>query len=291
MENNNLKGKNTIIDKYNEYNKYEHNYINNEMLLETLPTININKEDLYTKYKEIGSGDEAFVFNYNNKKAVKIFKDYPKWMTDEVIKRKYIKVFIYSRFNDKSFCFPEGLVKVDNKNSGYYMKYVNTDKNLNHLIDLRELRNFKKIEEYLIKSSEAIERIHDEGFIIGDIRPSNILIDKRSNVKFVDTDSYAYKNFDFDIRPVRANTLKNIYGVDNDKDNDIFVFTLLALKYLTGKQISTIKPDMEYVLKLLDCLNLTNEVKEILESILSDSANKPQPSHALKLIKPESITI
>ena len=266
--------------------------LNNELLLETLPTININKKDLHEKYKEIGSGDEAFVFNYNNKYAIKIFKDYPKWMTSDVLKRKYIKIFIYSRFKDKSFCFPEGLVKVDNKNSGYFMKYIKDAKDLNYLWDLRELRNFKKILEYLIKVSESLERIHDEGFIIGDIKFSNILINKRNNIKFIDTDSYAYKDFDFDIRPVRANTFKNTYGYsENDIDNDIFVFTLLALRYLTGKRISTIKPDMEYVFKLLECLNLDSETKELLKSILSDSINKPHPTHALKLINPDNITI
>ena len=259
--------------------------VDNNMFLELLPNIEVNNYDLNIQ-SLIGIGDESFVYNHNDTYALKIFKD-ANYINDNVLKNKFAKIFILSRYSDKSFCFPIGIVKINGINSGYYMDYIDSDKTFNYLNELKDLRDIIK---YLINASEAIKRIHKKGFIIGDIKQNNILLTKDNKIKFVDTDNYSFNGFDFDIRPVRANTMKRLYNKDFDPiDNDIFVYSLLALRYITNKYISQITPDMSFINELIKSLNINSEAKDILESIFSDSKNKPYIDQALRLINPNEI--
>ncbi len=167
------------------------------------------------------------------------------------------------------------------------MDLVNPDTECKDFSKLDRLKDMKKVLEYLIMADKAIERIHKKGIIIGDIKDENILIDKSGNIKFVDTDNYKYLDYDYDLLPSRSKWLKYLYNKDiTDIDNEKFVYTILALDSLV-KGISVKRNrNVNFLNKLIDYLDVSNEVKDGFRILLSDAPNKPYVSKVLKKIEP-----
>lgn len=145
----------------------------------------------------------------------------------------------------------------------------------------------QRILNYILKADAAIQRIHAKGVRIGDIKENNILIDLNDNPVFIDTDNYAFQNFNFDLAPFRARCLEERYGRPASlKDNDIFLFSLMSLKLLTNtSEFSCLHSD-EQLTQLINGLDVSSEVKEGLKLIFSDSQNKPYIGPILRKINP-----
>ena len=258
-------------------------YVKDSIYHTSLPIIVIDDNKRFGKYPQIGYGEEGSIHKYNNKKAIKVFEFFE---DREKLTRKFEKIEELAKIKDKSFCFPIGLVGyMDLKKEGYYMDFVNPMDECKDFNDLDKLKDMKKVLEYLLIADKAIERIHKKGIIIGDIKDDNIMIDKVGEVKFVDTDNYAYYDYAFDLVPVRSKWLEHTFGKEmSGKDNDIFVFTMMALQYfIKGTNIRMNKSD-EYFKKLIKHLNVSTEVKDGLRIILSDAPNKPYVGKVLKKI-------
>lgn len=168
------------------------------------------------------------------------------------------------------------------------MDLVNPNPSCYDFSRLDSLKDMKKVLEYIIIADKAIERIHKKGITLGDIRDDHILIDKDNTIKFVDTDNYAYLDYDYDLIPGRSNWFKHTYNKDvSKKDSDIFVYTLVALQHLiTGSIVKVHKSD-EYFKKIIDNLDVNLEVKDGLRLILSDASNKPYFNKVLKKVNSE----
>ena len=54
--------------------------------------------------------------------------------------------------------------------------------------------------DLLIQVDPAIQRAHNIGLALGDIKPNNILNAENGTPIFIDTDNYAYKHLSFDIK-------------------------------------------------------------------------------------------
>ena len=258
-------------------------YIKDSIYNTGLPLIVIDDNKRFSKYPQIGYGEEGSVHKYDRKKAIKVFEFFE---DREKLKQKFEKIEELARIKDKSFCFPIGLVGYLNlKKEGYYMDLVNPMHKCNDFSELANLKDMKKILEYILMADKAIERIHKRGIIIGDLKADNIMIDKCGEVKFIDTDNYAYGDYNFDIVPCRSKWFYQTFNKEcSGRDNDIFVYAMMALQYFVkGTNISKNKRD-EYFKELIALLNVSPEVKDGLRIILSDAPNKPYVGKVLKKI-------
>lgn len=252
----------------------------NECLCDTkISTIEVCKYELGTKYPEIGNGDESTVYNYNDKYAIKIFSLFRTldYFYGEALKRKFQKIERMSSLKDEAFCFPLGLVGFETKlKEGCYTNLVKCHQELKSFKGLLSLYDKNKVLEYILKADSAMKRIHTKDVIIGDIKNSNILIDINNNIKFIDTDNYVYQDFGFDLYPDRANLLTEKYGKCSSlKDNDIFVFSIMALNILTENEFFVLSKTIDDLNTIIKNLNVDKKTKEGLSIIFSDSENKP----------------
>lgn len=252
----------------------------------SLPTLLIKKDNLYNKYPQIGFGDEGSVHRYKEFLALKIFVFIKAKYYKE---NKFKKIEEIAKIKDPSFCFPLGLVGFENElKEGYFMDLVITGDGLRTFDDLKGLKDIKKLIEYLLKGDTAIERIHKKGIIIGDIKGDNIIIDENGNPRFVDTDNYAYGDFDFDVFPDRRKRFKKIFGKDcSDADSDKFIYAMLCLTRLAPGIFFNISTTPKYLKVLVELLNVDPESRDILEAILSDAEDKPYIGPVLRKINPE----
>lgn len=255
-----------------------------------IPTIKVCKYELGTSYLEIGSGDEGSVYNYNDKYAIKIFSLFRAldYFYGEALKRKFQKIEQMSSLKDEAFCFPLGLVGFETEiKEGCYTNLVKRHQELESFKALLSLHDKNKVLEYILKADSAMKRIHTKDIIIGDVKMDNILIDVNNNIKFIDTDNYAYQDFGFDLHPARADALINKYGKCSSlKDNDIFVFSMMALNILTEDEFYGLSKTADDLKVLIKELNVDKETKEGLNIIFSDSEDKPYFSEVFRKIEP-----
>ena len=245
----------------------------------------IDEDKLFKKYPQIGFGEEGSIYKYNDKKAIKIYEYFG---FREKLPFKFEKLEELGRIKDKSFCFPQGLVGyLDLKKEGYLMELVEPMEKCKDFSELKFLKDTKKMLEYLILADSAIARIHRKGVILGDIKDDNIMINKSGEVKFVDTDNYRYQEYDYDLLPSRSSWGYQIYGKKmNDRDNDILVFTIMALQHFMDGILLKHQKKPEFFKDLIELLDVSKEIKDGLSIIFSDAPNKPYMGKILKKINP-----
>lgn len=261
-------------------------YKKDDLFNTSLPTLIIEKEKRYKEYVQKGYGDEGSVFQYDEKIAFKTFE----FISDEYkLIGKFEKIEFLGKITDPSACFPKGLVGYeDRKKEGYYYELVNYLKNCKDFDYLQFLKSKRKVIEYIVKADEAIQRFHKLGFILGDIKGENIMIDCDENVKFVDTDNWMYKEYGFDINPSRASWLNNTFNKDFSLvDNDRFVFAMLAIQLFVNVSIISLPCSDNYLKKLIEFMDVSQEIKDGLRLIFSDAQEKPYVGPILKKINPE----
>ena len=236
----------------------------------------ISKEDLTKKYPIIGHGDEGIVFNYQDKYAIKIFKDTYYNANTGRAKLRLMKLKEMMKVEVNGCNIPLGFVSFDGNNiNGIYSKIVkhNTLVDFN---DLKKLKNKKERARYLIIGDEILQRLHKKGFIVGDIKPDNIMIDGNDNVVFIDCDNYKYQKYLFDTIPTRAGFYYRLYG-DNLAygDNDKLIYAIMALNILTDNEEFNLQQNHEGLRKALEKLQLSNDVETELKRIISKDLDKP----------------
>lgn len=142
--------------------------------------------------------------------------------------------------------------------------------------------------EYIIHADEAIQRFHKMGFILGDIKNDNIMIDYNGNVKFVDTDNWMYNGYGFDVYPCRADWLTNTFNKEFSLiDNDRYVFGMMAIQYFIDGSVIRVHCSDEYYKNMIEFMDVSQEVKDGLRLIFSDANEKPYIGPILKKINPE----
>lgn len=251
----------------------------------TLPILTVEKK-CYKEDFQIGVGDEASVYKYNDQFAFKIFDLNS---NEETLLKKFEKIELLGKLRDPNACFPVGLVvNEDGKKEGYYYELVNfleNFKDFNHLLFLKDTR---KIMDYLIKADEAIQRFHKMGITLGDIKGDNIMIDCDGNVKFIDTDNWMYNGYGFDIEPCRIHWLNTIFnGKFSLIDNDKFIFAMMAIQYFIEEVIISLYRSDICFKNLIEFMDVSCEVKDGLRLIFSDAKEKPYIGPILKKIDPE----
>lgn len=252
-------------------------------------TLIINKSDLGIIYPKIGQGDESVVYNYKNRYALKIFQLFYETENWEKLNAKCEKVASMTNLKDKDFCFPLGMIKeFDSNIKGCFMDYIDCKDNGRDFHYLYKLNNMKDIINYLYKMDDAIRRIHRKDVRLGDIKEDNILITKDNEIKFIDTDNYAYEDYDFDVAAWRVRFIREKYGnYLSYQDTDILLTSMMALKYILKDPYCCCESSPEYFHQKINELNITKEGKNALLWIFSDSCERPYISEILPEIKLE----
>ena len=252
-----------------------------------LQDIIISKEDLTKKYELIDWGSEGEIYKYDENHA---FKVYPGLISKKIRRNKFNKIELLTKLNDDSFTFPLGLIYNENGGKeGYLMKYINTPYKQKNFDDLRFYYQYDKLLDYIIKASDALERVHQYGITIGDLRGENILIDENNNPVFIDTDNYAYQNYYYNLICYNSYYLRRAFRKSYSQvENDKYLFAMLCMQLFTpGIVIENNQTDrfFEEMIKLLD---IPIEYKEELRQIFSDASNKPYIGPVLKRINPKT---
>ena len=261
-------------------------YIKDDLYNTALPTLIIEEEKRYKEYPQIGFGDEASIHKYNEQIA---FKTFDFIQDKEKLPKKFEKIELLGQLSDVAACFPIGLVGYeDKKKEGYYYNLVNPLKNYKDFDYLQFLKDTRQLLGYIIQADEAIQRFHKMGIILGDIKGDNIMLDCNGNVRFVDTDNWMFNDYGFDVYPGRADWLSDNFNKKFSLiDNDRFVFAMMAIQYFIKGDIIRLHHSDVYFKKLIEFMDVSQEVKDGLRLIFSDANEKPYIGPILKKINPE----
>lgn len=261
-------------------------YVKDDLYNTHLPILIIEKIKKYKEYPQIGFGDEASVHKYNNQIA---FKTFDFIQDKDKLPRKFEKIELLGQLHDPAACFPIGLVGYeDKKKEGYYCDLVNPLKKYKDFEYLQYLKDMRQLLGYIIQADEAIQRFHKIGLILGDIKSNNIMIDSNGNVKFCDTDNWMFNGYGFDVNPDRVNWLNETFNKKFSLiDNDRFVFAMMAIQYFVDGSVISIHKSDEYFKKMIELMDVSQEVKDGLRLIFSDAIEKPYVGPILKKINPE----
>jgi serine/threonine protein kinase len=155
--------------------------------------------------KEIASGGEGIVWQTNrNGYVAKIYQKLPNF---ELVQKLEMMVASpprepNSHLNHISFAWPKSLLKDANGNCvGFLMPAI---ANAKQLLDVYnpQRRKQQKLEvdwRFLhttaLNIASIIQAIHAEGYVLGGMKPQNILVNNRALPSIIDTDSFQVRHF------------------------------------------------------------------------------------------------
>lgn len=254
-----------------------------------VPTLIVSKYDLGEIYPAIGYGSEGSVYNYNDEYALKTFSLFRamEYFYKERVDLKFKKVEEMTKLNDKSICFPKGILGYRDQfmEGAYYplIKYIPGRK------DFDDLQNFDDVDEkidMLIKGDNLLIRAHQLGLVIGDVKEDNIMITEDGNPILVDVDNCAFGDYGFDLFPDRASLYETLYGHEGKyTDNDIMLYTLMVLRIIFSEKNFCFGESRENLEKLVNNLDVSGEIKKYITLLLSDAKDKPYVGPLLQMIK------
>ena len=220
-----------------------------------MKTIYLSNEDLQDLKKYILPKSvnhiESNLYFYNKEKLLKLFKSTD---TSFIMNKLYIinrLFYIKEHINIDKLILPEDLVKVNNMEFGYTMKYINNiDGNTylkNNKISIEDKINFLKGVYYIINEIDNNPQLKSINFHLGDIHESNFIYNKIDNVvNAVDVDSIYFdgvntpnskyllfndKLWDF----YKKYPMDNEYRHIPNKNTSIISFIYMLLNFITGE--------------------------------------------------------
>lgn len=242
-------------------------------------------------YQMLGCGDEGDVYKYDDETSFKIYRD--ECLTNE----KAEKIRILTEEQENNFIFPNGYAFVENIDTretllrGETFQTVHKNEIHRDMDELGEILDLKTKIDICLKASKALERIHKKGYIIGDVKGQNILIDKFNEPQYIDTSNYMFKDYNFDLLPsYLMDKFKSIFNCEiGFLDIDKFLFGILTIEILLENvDLLNVKdPGMFFI--IIDNLNIDNHSKNLLKYIFSDSFDKPYITDVLESINQETI--
>lgn len=144
-----------------------------------------------TRCKEIAAGGEGKIFEHpsSKKKVVKLYHQLrPVSFADHLA--------LLSRLGPE-FVKPGEVLYINSKVAGFEMDYVNFNNYwlFNNLFN-KGFCNANGVDEdfktrVLLQLRTALESVHKQGIIIGDLNQYNLFVSKKGEILFVDVDSYA----------------------------------------------------------------------------------------------------
>jgi DNA-binding helix-hairpin-helix protein with protein kinase domain len=126
---------------------------------------------------------------------------------------------------------------------GYVMAYRPDAVKLSLLLSdgLREKNSYNKLLAVALNLALALRWIHSQGQVIGDLKPANILVDKKAIVTFIDTDSFHITGGDGRLFPCRAGTPeflppelqgRSFTATSFSQETDVWALAIIVFKLL-----------------------------------------------------------
>lgn len=252
----------------------------------TLPTIEIKKRDLKRKYEFISSGSEGYVYSYDSQHVVKMFREFE---CDLNRRLKFEKVELLAELDDEQATFPKGLVGYESGfKEGYFMRrVVPYNEKRSSIYEIKWRFSSQDIKSILMDGDLALQRLHGKGFIHGDIRTENVLLNSEKRAVFIDTDNGLYKGYDYDIPSYVANSFSATYGVRiNPLDNDKYAYALMVMQIIIKETYFESHMSPEFYEEIIKRLNVSEAVKKELSYIFSPKKDKPYIGPILEEIDP-----
>ncbi|MBO4488103.1 MAG: hypothetical protein J5741_00405 [Bacteroidales bacterium] len=189
----------------------------------------------------IGSGGEAQVFKYRKNYAAKIFRKF-----DEEREAK-LKILLEKQL-DKAFCLPKRLLyDKEGHIVGYLMPFIKGNTLGESIFQPMEFKHLfprwtrVELTQLALICLKAIDNLHQNGILIGDLNASNIIVKSPTDVSFIDVDSYQIDKYMCKVGTRSAFTSPRLQGMDFQKvprlfEDDYFATTtLLFMIFLLGK--------------------------------------------------------
>lgn len=196
--------------------------------------------------QEVGSGHEAICYLASNIIVAKIFK--PKTLAKLQAKHKKVQHLINLQNQNKSLCFPKHNLYNSNKEFiGYTMLRANGVELKKALIDPNGQDkylpdwSFRNSIELCRTLAKTITDIHNLKLIVGDVNPSNILIQNSRTVYFIDTDSYQVGNMPCTVGMQEYTRKKYInnpdYNYIKNTADDSYAIYVISFQVLMGGKL------------------------------------------------------
>lgn len=203
-----------------------------------------NKGNKHKLLKQMGrTGGEGSVYLTNTKYICKIYKK------EKVTKfrEEKIKLLIQHTIKVQNVCLPEYIIYNNNKEFVGYLMPQARGSEIKTSIFIPPLLKQKfphwnrlHLAKIALNILQKIEKLHRHNIILGDINPSNILLNSENDIYFIDTDSFQVENYPCSVGMVPY-TRKIHHGERYEnylrtKDDDIFAISTLVFQLmLPGK--------------------------------------------------------
>ena len=187
----------------------------------------------------------------------------------------------------KELVIPEDVISIRGVKSGFTIKEIVNNTNLQLIINDSKIPTSKKI-EILKKVGELLNRVYsqEQEFYFGDLQPSNILVDNNNDIYVVDLDSSAvnrkkpletkYIIFDHKTHDIKKYKVNKAHRAYPSKDIDIYCYNTMVLHTIAGQALHrTTIPEFYDYLNYLDDKGIS---KNILDIISNHYSNKPNES-------------
>ena len=247
----------------------------------------LDESKLGKEYSFLGSGSEGTVYKIDDNTAFKMFN---LLREEDKLKNKFSKIELLREIKDSSFAFPTEIVGFsDGYKEGYLMPYIKPSEDYGSLSELNYLKEYSKLLKTVISLSDALKRIHKQGITIGDFRLENIIINHNDNPVFVDTDNYAFLDFDYDIKVYQIDDVEEKYPSLNYQEIDKYLFGKFCLELFCDELYTHINDRMLPL--MINMMNINKYEKDALRLLFSRYGNKPYIGDILKSINPKDALI
>lgn len=230
-----------------------------------METIALSKKEIDSLLVFNKGGFEGKILLYDNETVIKQFESYLGDYTD-IEAKKYKLERLKSRKVGKVLVEPKALVSVEGNFCGYAMAKVSNAMHLN------SIRDYNRLLEVYSKLFHNLEYLHQKNIVVGDLKPSNILVDYKYQTKFIDVDSMGIDEYEIDHPEYRSTIAKMLpnyirkYEVNSKENIDNYLLLVCFINSLSKQKLSL-------PAKLFSS-DLSIETKKLLFSVLkSDSWN------------------
>lgn len=189
------------------------------------------REIIIDDAKEITRGGEGKIIKLDNHSVAKIYLPGITPITDSKFKSLVA-------LQNPLFVKPEDLLyDLQKKVIGFSMKMVSADNFPMYSIFAPNFAKRYNINEKFVlnlfnKIRDAVEYAHNQGVIIGDLNPFNILMNEKGEIHFIDVDSYETPGFPHNGR-LLDDIRDHLYHGHINKKSDYFAFAVNLFNALT----------------------------------------------------------
>lgn len=164
-----------------------------------------------------------------------IYKVFNQYNDISLMKNKEKKISFLQNSQIEELIIPKYKLFINNKFRGHVTEEFEDCLSLNEIVGLRIPRKI----ELLTLASEALEQLHSQNIIIGDLNCENILFSDR-DLKFCDADSISINGLPCDTYSQALNNQNiNPFNI-NTIESDIYLINLIVLDLLLYYDVSTL---------------------------------------------------